>query len=192
VGEASSKRLAEGRQQVEMAKLGEQARQEDITSQRAFQSGEALKGRDFAGEQSQLGRDFAGSQGQLTRDFQAGESQKGRLFAGEQGQLTRDFAGSQSQLTRDFQGSQSQLTRDFAGEQGDLTRGLQQQGIDLQQEEFAINKLVSLFNMGGDSAKNVRDYLASILGVGMPTQTQVGITNSSEGQPSVLAGTTYG
>ena len=47
VGEASSKRLAEGRQQVEMAKLGEQARQEDITSQRAFQSGEALKGKRF-------------------------------------------------------------------------------------------------------------------------------------------------
>ena len=38
-GEAASRRMAEGSQKIEMARLGEQARQEDVEAQRAFQRG---------------------------------------------------------------------------------------------------------------------------------------------------------
>jgi hypothetical protein len=169
-GQESAKRLGQAESQLEMSRLGEQARQEEIEQARAFQAGESQKGRLFAGEQSQLGRDFAGSQSQLTRDFQ-----------GEQSQLTRDFQGEQSQLGRDFAGSQSQLGRDFASEQNRMNRNLQQQGIDLQKQEFEINKLVSLFNMKGDTAAQVRDLFANMLGIKPSESSKVGSGISGSG-----------
>ena len=47
-GEAASRRMSEGKQQIEVAKLGEQARQEEIAANRAFQTSERLGGQGFA------------------------------------------------------------------------------------------------------------------------------------------------
>jgi len=180
-GQESAKRLGQAESQLEMSRLGEQARQEEIEQARSFQRAERLGGQEFSGGLAQKQMDLTREQGDLTRSLQS--------------RLHGESLGSQKELQLSAQEHAAGLAKkqmDLTREQNQLNRNLQQQGIDLQKEEFAINKLVSLFNMGGDSAKNVRDYLASILRVGMPTKTQVGITNSSEGQPSVLAGTTYG
>ena len=156
--EASNRRLSEGQQQIEFAKLGEEARQEDITSQRAFQTGERVGGQEFAGGQAAIGRKFA-----------AGESKLGRDFAGEQSQLGRDFTAGESKLGRDFAGEQARKAadegRNLAIELQGMKDVMTQKGIDIQLDELEISKLVSLFNMGGTEGDRARKELAKLLGL---------------------------
>ena len=146
-GEGASKRLAQGAQQIEIAKLGEQARQEDIQGQRAFQSSEREAGQTFAGGQAQLGREFATSERIGGQTFASGERQAGQTFAGEQRQLSADEG------------------RDLALELQRRKDVMAQKGLDFQEKEFKINELVSLFNMGGTEGQAARSRLANMLGL---------------------------
>jgi hypothetical protein len=139
----SAKRFGEAQGQLEMSRLGEQAQQEEIEKQRQFQRGEREAGQMFASGEREAGQTFAGEQAELQRKFTSGE----RLSAQEFAKLQ---AGEQMK---------------FAERQNELNRALQQQGIDLQGKEFEINKLVSLFNMGGNAATAAKNALASILGL---------------------------
>ena len=153
-GQESAKRLGQAESQLEMSRLGEQARQEEIEQARAFQRGEREAGQTFAGTQAELGRKFT----------------------------TSERMGAQ-----EFAGTQASKQMDFASEQNRMNRNLQQQGIDLQKKEFEINKLSTLFNMGGDSANWAREQLTRMLG-GNPWSGQVsypsGVSEGGNVMPS--------
>lgn len=144
----SSKRFGEGSRQLEMAKLGEQARQEEIEQARAFQMKER----------------------EATQKYGTGEREASQLFAAEQAGLGREFTTSEREAAQKYGSIEARRGRDFAAEQNRMNRRLQQQGIDLQREEFEINKLVSLFNMGGDYAESVRQLFAKLVPGAHPYQ----------------------
>jgi len=175
-GQESAKRLGQAESQLEMSRLGEQARQEEIEQARSFQRGEREAGQTFAGTQAELGRKFATS-----------ERLGGQEFAGTQAELGRKFTTSERMGAQEFAGTQASKQMEFAREQNRMNRNLQQQGIDLQKQELAINKLSTLFNMKGDSANWAREQLTRMLG-GHPWSGQVsypsGVSEGGNVMPS--------
>jgi hypothetical protein len=150
----SAKRFGEAQGELEMARLGEQAQQEEIEKQRQFQRGEREAGQMFASGEREAGQMFA-----------SGEREAGQMFASEQAELQRKFTSGERLSAQEFAKLQAGEQMKFAREQNRMNRRLQEQGIDLQKKEFEINKLVSLFNMGGGAATSAKNALASILGL---------------------------
>ena len=169
-GQESAKRLGQAESQLEMSRLGEQARQEEIEQARSFQRGEREAGQTFAGTQADLSRKFATS-----------ERLGGQEFAGTQAELGRKFTTSERMGAQEFAGTQASKQMEFTSRQNRMNRNLEQQGIDLQKQEFEINKLVSLFNMKGDTAAQVRDLFANMLGIKPSESSKVGYGISGSG-----------
>ena len=169
-GQESAKRLGQAESQLEMSRLGEQARQEEIAEQRKYQTGERLGTQEFSGVLAQKQMDLTREQGDLTRSLQ------GRLH-GESLSSQKELQLSAQEHAAGLAKKQMDLTR----EQNQLNRNLQQQGIDLQKQEFEINKLVSLFNMKGDTAAQVRDLFANMLGIKPSESSKVGSGISGSG-----------
>jgi hypothetical protein len=137
----SAKRFGEAQGQLEMSRLGEQAQQEEIEKQRQFQRGEREAGQMFA----------------------SGEREAGQTFAGEQAELQRKFTSGERLSAQEFAALQSGKQMEFAKEQNRMNRRIQEQGIDLQKKELEINKLVTLFSMGGDYEESARQLLSKLI-----------------------------
>jgi hypothetical protein len=104
----------------------------------AWQSGEALLGRDFQAGQSQLGRDFSGEQAQLGRDFTAGQGLLGRDFSAEQAVLSRTFSGQQSALGRALQTTEREAGEQYRTKATAIQVAAQADSARLKQEAAAM------------------------------------------------------
>lgn len=87
---------------------------EQAAIQRQFNAGEAVKGREFAGqqqedtqaynaEQAAIGRDFTSSQVSQSQDFNAQQADVSRQFSAQQQEKAQDYNASQAELNRQFQ-----------------------------------------------------------------------------------------
>jgi len=125
-GEAASRRMAEGSQKIEMARLGEQARQEEIAGQRAFATGERIAGQEFAGSQAELGRKFATGERMSAQEFATGERVAGS-------ELAKELQGMKDAMTQkeiDLQAKEleiSEIVTAYNTENIDLFRDLVEQ-----------------------------------------------------------------
>lgn len=151
-GEEASKRLSEGSQRIEMQRLGEQARQEEIEAQRAFQRGEREAGQTFAEAMTRRQEEFTSGQAQKQREFASAERLAGQEFASGERASAQEFAQQQA-------AEQSALAKELQG----MKDAMSQQQIDLQQKELQLNELVSVFNMG--NAEGFANLLAEKYGI---------------------------
>jgi hypothetical protein len=151
VGEASSKRLAEGRQQVEMAKLGEQARQEEIASQRKYATSERLGGQEFQGSQRQSDRDLTVSEGLA-----------GRTSVAEQNRLNRELTASEALKGREQQDKLTQIQNDLAVKLNDTKVKLDDKGISMEGLEAQGNILITMLNSGELSSGETNTTIAQL------------------------------
>ena len=112
---------------VELARLGEQARQQEVEAGRKFQAGESALQRKFAGEQAGLGREFATS-----------ERLGSQEYGGAQSQLARNFAANQSKKGRQHDRTQFAAQRDLTFKLQKNADAFKQQAFDFQKTQAGL------------------------------------------------------
>lgn len=103
--------------QIDVAELGERARQNEILQGQEFQSGEAAKQRDFAASENLLNRKFQAEEARLGREYATAEAEKARTFQRELFDVTqafkeRQFSQSNSQFAQQMDIAAKQLNLD--------------------------------------------------------------------------------
>ena len=123
--QASGKRLAEGMGNIEMSKLAEQARQEEIAQQQAYGTSERQAGQAYGTSERQAGQAFGTSErmagqayGSMERKagqaYGTSERQAGQAFAGDQAAMARLYGTTEREAGQAFASGQNQAARDFA------------------------------------------------------------------------------
>jgi len=118
LGDKVAEQKQKANEGIDIAQSGEQAQLEQVKQGQEFASGEALKGREFAGLEAEKGRGFSSSE---------------RLAA-------QTFGSSEADKQRGFMSGESKLQRDQQSSQFDKSFGLQERQLKSQEEEAAINK----------------------------------------------------